>query len=155
MGVMLSFAPLFPRTPRILVSMLFSRQNRNLVLMQFTTQEYGSLRFTDISSAILLWNLSASGPMPPKVETTIGVKVPFSTWIMRSLQVAFFSLSCCLYTRVSPPHLFGGGQHQNLLAPSYKNLGGPLFGGTSTDGGTFKFLEYSGGCTTDSPQNNF
>ena len=75
----------FPLTPRRLIKTLFSRQNLSLVLMYPITDAYVSFLFTDINCASRLWNLSDSTPMPPNVDITIGVKDPFSIWIIRSL----------------------------------------------------------------------
>ena len=61
------------------------------------TFEYCSFLFQLNLRAICLRNLSASGPIPPLVLKTIGVKDPRSTWMTRWLYALFFSCSCFLY----------------------------------------------------------
>lgn len=62
------------------------------------TSAYGSLRFTDRSSAILLGYRVHSGPIPPVVVKIRGENEPFSICSIRALYAFFFSLSCSLYS---------------------------------------------------------
>ena len=96
-GAVLSFA-LFPRIPLMATRTLFSKLNRNLVRMYPITSAYRSFLFSEMRVAILLWNIFASFPNPPKVDITIGVKEPFSICRTLSLYAFFFSLSWDAYT---------------------------------------------------------
>ena len=85
---------LFPLSPWSATRMLFSNENLSLVLMWLTTSEYFSWRLSAISSASLLWNFVASGPIPPVVEKISGVKEPLSTCMILWLYAFFFSFDC-------------------------------------------------------------
>ena len=74
MGAGPLFVSFFPRIPRILVRTLLSKQKRNLVRMKFITDEYVSPFFSAIKCANLLWNFSASIPIPPDVDMIIGLR---------------------------------------------------------------------------------
>ena len=81
MGMSFLFFPLCPLTA---MRTLFSREKRSLVRRWFITSEYCSFRLAAMSSAILLWYLVDSGPIPPVVEKTF--------------YAAFFSCSCFSYS---------------------------------------------------------
>ena len=52
--------------------------------------------------------MSASFPIPPKVEKTTGVKDAFSFWMTRSLYSLFFSFSCLSYSLFSGLSAYDG-----------------------------------------------
>ena len=89
----LSFEVCLPLTPLIATSVHLSSANRNRVRMYCITCPYFSPFFSDISSANLLFILAHSGPMPPVVVNTSGVKVAFSTFKTLSLYILFFWFS--------------------------------------------------------------
>ena len=80
-----------PRSPRMATSVLLNNANRMLVRIKPITWLYSSPFFLENSSAMRLWYLVDSGPIPPEVENTRGEKDPFSN-------VRFFSASCWMYS---------------------------------------------------------
>ena len=83
---------LFPLTPRTATKILRRRLKRTLVLMYEIICAYSPFFFNAINSAIRLWCLSASGPIPPVVVRMIGVKDPCSTFKTLSLYLFFFDI---------------------------------------------------------------
>ena len=60
------------RNPRIGARVLLKRANLSFVLVNVMTDVYGSLRFSAIFSASLLFTLLHSGAIPPVVVKTRG-----------------------------------------------------------------------------------
>jgi len=60
------------RNPRIGARVLLKRANLSFVLVNVMTDVYGSLRFSAIISASLLFTLLHSGAIPPVVVKTRG-----------------------------------------------------------------------------------
>ena len=68
-----------PQNPRIAARVLLKRANLSFVLMYVMTDAYGSLRFSAIFSASLLFTLlHDSGAIPPVVVKTRGLNEDFS-----------------------------------------------------------------------------
>jgi len=83
-----------PRNPRFAAWVLFKRANLSFVLMYVMTDAYGSLRFSAIFSASLLFTLLHSGAIPPVVVKTRGLNEDFSLSITLWLYLSF-SFSHC------------------------------------------------------------
>ena len=66
-----------PRNPRIAARVLLEKANLSFVLMYVMTDAYGSLRFSAIFSASLLFTLLHSGAIPPVVVKTRGLNEDF------------------------------------------------------------------------------
>jgi len=84
-----------PRNPRIAARVLLKRANLSFVLMYVMTDAYGSLHFSAIFSASLLFTLLHSGAILPVVVKTSGLNEDFSMSITLRLYLSFFSFSCC------------------------------------------------------------
>jgi len=94
-----------PRNPHIAARVLLKKANRSFVLIYVMTDAYGSLRFSAIFSASLLFTLLHSGAIPPVVMMTRGF----------SLCQSLFG---CIYPS-SPFHVVGRslpGTSQNMTA---------------------------------------
>ena len=82
-----------PRNPCIAARLLLKRANLSFVLMYVMTDAYGSLRFSAIFSASLLFTLLHSGAIPPVVVKTRGLNEDFSMSITLWLYLSFFSFT--------------------------------------------------------------
>jgi len=84
------------RNLHIAARALLKRANLSFVLTYVMTNAYGSLRFSAIFSASLLFTLLHSGAIPQVVVKTRGLNEDFSMSITLWLYLSFFSFSCCL-----------------------------------------------------------
>ena len=86
-----------PRNPRIAARVLLERANLSFVLSYVMTDACGSLRFSAIVSASLLFTLLHSGAIPPVVVKTRGLNEDFSMPITLWLYLSIMIFWCKLY----------------------------------------------------------